>query len=59
MTITDPYMLKPTLTADGRPWVQRCFLCAKGVNFQKLMPWQWVRVGGLVRHAKCLPEPAR
>lgn len=56
--ITDPYMLKPTLTADGKPWVQRCYICGKSVDFLK-MSWgsQWLKVGNLVRHKKCLPPP--
>lgn len=58
MTITDPYTLRPTLTSDGRPWVQRCFLCGRGVDFLRLTHWQWVRVGELVRHARCMPERA-
>jgi len=56
--ITDPYMLKPSLTADGRPWVQRCFICGKSVNYLKSMPWQRVKVGDLVRHEKCRPMGA-
>lgn len=51
--ITDPYMLKPCLTSDGRPWIQRCFICKKSVDFLKTLPTQRVRVGHLVRHAKC------
>lgn len=51
--IIDPFILKPTLTADGRKWVQRCFICAKQVDFLKTMPAQRVAVGELVRHAKC------
>lgn len=57
--ITDPYMLKPTLTADGRPWVQRCFVCGKLVDYLKTTGVERVRVGGLVRHKACKPEPAR
>ena len=49
----EPEMLKPVLTADGRPWVQRCFICAKSVNFLKTTPDQRVKVGDLVRHKKC------
>lgn len=51
--ITDPYMLKPTLTSNGKEWVQRCFVCAKPVNFLKTTPDQRVRVGNMVRHKKC------
>jgi hypothetical protein len=58
-TIMDPYMLKPVLTIDGRPWVQRCFICAQGVNLLKTPPAQRVRVGELVRHARCEPEALR
>jgi hypothetical protein len=51
--ITDPYMLKPCLTSEGKPWTQRCFVCARPVDFLKTTPDQRVRVGELVRHAKC------
>jgi hypothetical protein len=51
--ITDPYMLKPCLTSEGKPWTQRCFICGKIVNFLKLPQWARIRVGELVRHAKC------
>ena len=57
--ITDPYMLRATRTADGRPWVQRCFICAKAVDYLKTSPVERVRVGELVRHKDCRPEPAR
>lgn len=59
MDITDPYMLRPTLTADGRPWTQRCFVCGKTVDLLKSFPHQRIRVDGLVRHARCRPEAAR
>lgn len=55
--ITDPYMLKPTLTADGKPWVQRCFICAKLVDFLKTSSVERVTVGEMVRHKKCRPAP--
>jgi len=55
--ITDPYMLKPVLTPDGRPWVQRCYVCAESVDFLKMArDSEWIHVGGLVRHKKCRPE---
>lgn len=57
--ITDPYVLNPTLTVDGKKWVQRCFICGKTVNFLKTFPHERVLVGGLVRHKKCLPPPIR
>lgn len=57
--ITDPFILKPVTTADGRPWCQRCYVCVKSVNFIKDPSQSWVRVGELVRHKKCLPPPAR
>lgn len=58
--ITDERMLRPVLTPSGKPWVQRCYLCGKTVNFLK-MAWgvEWIRVGNLVRHKKCRPQPAR
>ena len=54
--VTDPYMLKPARTADGRPRVQRCFICAKPVDYLKTSPVERVRVGELIRHKKCKPE---
>jgi hypothetical protein len=56
--ITDPFILKPRLTWDGKPWVQRCFVCTKEVNYQKTSPVERVRVGDLVRHKKCRPKEA-
>jgi hypothetical protein len=52
-SITDPYMLKPCLTSDGRKWTQRCFVCAKVVDYLKTMQDQRVQVGELVRHVRC------
>lgn len=43
-------------TADGKPWVQPCFVCGKVVDFIKFMPHQRVHVGPYVRHWKCRPE---
>ncbi len=57
--IVDPYMLAPTLTADGRPWVQRCFICSKPVDYLKTSSVERVRVGALVRHKGCRPMAAR
>jgi len=56
--VTDPYMLKPTLTSEGKRWTQRCFICARPVDYLHSNTWQRVRVGELVRHADCLPPPA-
>ena len=59
MTI-DEFTAKPTLTADGRPWVQRCFVCTFAVNFLKMKAGvEYIRVGNLVRHKKCRPAPIR
>lgn len=55
MTAYNPHQLKPVLTSDGRPWVQRCFICDKSIDFLKNIPSFWVRVGELVRHRKCYP----
>lgn len=55
--ITDPLMRTPVLTIDGRPWVQRCFVCARSVNFLKSSPEQRVKVGSFVRHYSCDPTP--
>ena len=56
--ITDPYILKPVLK-DGKPWVQRFFVCSKLVYFIKVFSKPYIRVGELVRHAKCRPEALR
>ena len=58
MTLNE-FQRKPALTADGRKWCQRCYLCNKAVNFLKTVPQQRVIVGNLVRHEKCRPEPIR
>lgn len=56
MEIKDPYMLKATLTADGRPWVQRCYVCGKSINYLKMRHGvEFWKVGELVRHRKCNP----
>lgn len=49
----NPYQLHPVKTADGRPWVQRCFICDKSIDFLKNQPTFWIRVGEMVRHRKC------
>ncbi len=49
------YQLKPARTADGRPWVQRCFICDNTVDYLKDIPSSYVKVGELVRHKKCFP----
>lgn len=53
--IVDPFMLKPTMTSDGRKWVQRCYICGKSVNF--IHGDLYVRVDILVRHKRCMPPP--
>ena len=56
----DPFVQKPSLTADGHPWVQRCFICLKSVDFLKDIPWvRYVKVGQYVRHKKCYPPSAK
>ena len=55
MNTLNEFQRKPALTADGRLWVQRCYRCDKAVNFLHRDPY--VRVGDLVRHTKCKPEP--
>jgi len=58
--LKDPYVIKPSLTADGKPWVQRCMVCLKPVNFIKMKSWvEYVHVGNFVRHKKCYPPPAK
>lgn len=56
--ITDPAVLKPGLTADGKVWYQKCFICLHQIDFIKRNT-PWVNVGGLVRHKKCQPAPLR
>ncbi len=53
------YQLKPARTIDGRPWVQRCFVCNKTVDYIKDASVSWVKVGELVRHKKCFPGVPR
>jgi len=53
------YQKKPTLTADGLPWVQQCLYCGTSVNFIKDPKSSWLRVGEFVRHKKCDPPPAK
>lgn len=49
------HQLQPVLTSDGRPWVQRCYVCDKSIDMIKLPRVKWVRVDKLVRHKKCYP----
>lgn len=49
------YQRNPTLTADGRAWIQRCYVCDKSINFLKDPACKRVKVGELVRHKKCWP----
>ena len=60
--ILNEYQLKPVMTSEGKPWVQRCFVCDKQVNFLKLSSEAYIRlhdvkrsdgVYDLVRHRKC------
>ena len=50
------YQEKPIYDSNGRPWVQQCYICAKGVDFRK-DPFgrKWVRNAHLVRHKRCNP----
>jgi hypothetical protein len=59
MTITDPRKLAPVLTADGKPWVQACYVCGRTINFIKDPPSKRVKIDYVVRHKKCHPEPIR
>lgn len=54
--IKDPAMLKPVLTSEGKPWVQRCYVCSKSIN---LIKSHYMKIGTLVRHTKCRPEPIK
>lgn len=59
MTEYNVYQLHPVKTAEGKPWAQRCFRCNKSIDFLKMVPSQWVKVGDLVRHTKCYPGMPR
>lgn len=54
MTLNE-YQSKPVLTSDGKPWVQRCYVCDKPINLLKTAPHMVVKVGELRRHKKCWP----
>jgi hypothetical protein len=51
----NPYQLHPVLTAEGKPWVQRCYVCDKSIDFIRMPSVSWVRVGEMVRHKRCYP----
>lgn len=53
--LNDPYVQKATLTSDGKPWTQRCYVCLKAINFLKDASISFVRVPPYVRHKKCYP----
>lgn len=54
------YQLQPVLTASGKAWVQRCYVCDKAIDFIKdPSGWKWIRVDELVRHRKCYPEAVK
>jgi len=54
--LKDPYVMNPTKTVEGKPWIQRCFVCLKPVDFLKMLPWvEYVKVAQYVRHKKCYP----
>ena len=54
--LKDPYVANSSKTSDGKPWVQRCYICLKPVDFLKMKSWvEYVRVGQYVRHKKCHP----
>jgi hypothetical protein len=58
--LKDPFVIKPVLTVDGKPWTQRCYVCLKPVNFIKDPSANtWLRVPPYVRHRKCYPPPAK
>jgi hypothetical protein len=58
--LQDPYVQKPTLTSDGKPWTQRCYICLKPVDFLKMLPWvEYVKVGQYARHKKCYPQEVK
>lgn len=54
------YQLEPCKTADGRLWVQRCYVCDNQIDFLKdPSGYKWLRVDRLVRHRKCYPGMPR
>ena len=58
--LKDPYVMNPTLTVDKKPWVQRCMVCLKLVDFIKMKSWvEYVRVGQFVRHKRCYLPSAK
>lgn len=54
MTINQ-YQAKPVLTADGRPWTQRCYCCDRPIDLLKTPADMIVRIDDLRRHRKCYP----
>lgn len=55
--LQDPFVQKATKTADGREWVQRCFVCLKSIDLLKLTAGVgYLHVGQYVRHRKCYPN---
>lgn len=49
------YQLNAVMDSEGKPWVQRCFVCDKVVNYMRDAIGSWVKVGNLVRHRDCFP----
>lgn len=60
MTGKDDHMKTPVLTAEGKPWTQRCYVCRHMINFLKESNGsQWLKIGKFVRHKKCRPAAIR
>lgn len=50
------FQLSPVMDANGKPWIQRCYVCDRAIDFKK-DPHQikWLRVDKIIRHRKCFP----
>jgi hypothetical protein len=60
INLKDPYVLAPSKTSDGKPWIQRCAVCLKPVDYLKMKSFtEYIKFGQFVRHKKCLLPPAK
>jgi hypothetical protein len=51
------YTKQPGLTATGKPWYQKCFICLKNIDLIKTDKQSLVFLGnGMVMHKKCYPK---
>lgn len=58
--LNKPFVRKP-YTINGDPIWQGCYVCGMAITFNRFKDMgTWINIGdGLIRHKKCLPEPAR